>query len=212
MRASRLATKRAVDTGHRAEDAVLHSKLRPDAPISVEALFDRSHGKVYGLAMSILMSRSDAEEATRDVFLEVARKADRLRDDSWNHSWIYRICVNTCLMRLRKGRVTETVSIREFLPVFTGEGAHANPIEDWSREVECRISRKEIGQVIGRFAATLPEKYLVVFALGDVRGFSCEETAQVLNLTIAEVKSRLHRVRLYLRERLGRYLRDGTGI
>jgi len=52
----------------------------------------------------------------------------------------------------------------------------------------------------------------VVFALGDVQGFSYEETAQVLNLTIAEVKSRLHRVRLYLRERLGRYLRDGTGI
>jgi RNA polymerase sigma-70 factor (ECF subfamily) len=207
-----LATRRAVYTGHRAEDAVLHSKLRPDAPVSVEALFDRYHGTVYGLAMSILMSRIDAEEATRDVFLAVVRKADRLREDSWNHSWIYRICVNTCLKRLRKGRVTEIVPIREFLPVFTAEGAHANPIEDWSREVEHRTPPKEIGQVIGRFAATLPEKYLVVFALGEVQGFSCEETARVLNLTIAEVKSRLHRVRLYLRERLGRYLRDGAGI
>jgi DNA-directed RNA polymerase specialized sigma24 family protein len=95
-----LATRRAVYTGHRAEDAVLHSKLRPDAPVSVEALFDRYHGKVYGLAMSILMSRIDAEEATRDVFLAVVRKADRLREDSWNHSWIYRICVNTCRIAL----------------------------------------------------------------------------------------------------------------
>jgi RNA polymerase sigma-70 factor (ECF subfamily) len=63
--------------------------------------------------------------------------------------------------------------------------------------------------VIGGFTAALPEKYLVVFALRDVQGFSYEETAQVLNLTIAEVKSRLYRATLYLRERLNRYLRDG---
>lgn len=119
---------------------------------------------------------------------------------------------HTCLMRLRNARRTETVPIEEFPPDFTKEGAHARPVEDWSREVERRIPDKEIGQVVGRFAATLPEKYLVAFALRDIQGFSCEETAQVLNLTIAEVKSRLHRARLYLGERLSRYLRDGRGI
>ena len=206
------STRRAAHTGLLPEDAVLLSKLRLGAPAAAKALFDRYHGKVYGLAMSILMNKSDAEEAARDVFLTVVRGADRFRGNSALSSRIYRVCVNTCLKRRRKGRVTETVPIRGFLPVFTEEGAHARPVEDWSREVERRIPEKEIGQVIGRFTATLPEKYLVVFALGDVQGFSYEETAQVLNLTIAEVKSRLHRVRLYLRERLGRYLRDGTGI
>ena len=81
-----------------------------------------------------------------------------------SHSWIHRICVNTCMMRLRKGRRTETIPIEEFLPVFTEEGAHARPVEDWSCDVERRIPEKEFGRVIGRFAATLPEKYLVVFA------------------------------------------------
>jgi RNA polymerase sigma-70 factor, ECF subfamily len=115
-------------------------------------------------------------------------------------------------MRLRKGRGTKTVPIEDFLPVFTKEGAHARSVEDWSREVERRLPEKELGQVIGGFAEELPERYLVVFALCDVQGFSYEETAQVLNLTIAAVKSRPHRARLYLRERLGRILRDGRVV
>lgn len=203
------ATKRAVRAGLGPEDAALLSRVRLGAPAAVEALFDRYHGKVYGLAMSFLKKKGDAEEAAQDVFLAVMRKADRFQGNSALDSWIYRICVNACLMRLRKDRRTETAPIGEFLPVFTKEGAHAKPVEGWSREVERRIPKKELAQVIGGFTEDLPDRYRVVFALCDVQGFSCEETAQVLDLRIATVKSRLHRVRLYLRERLGRYLRDG---
>jgi RNA polymerase sigma-70 factor, ECF subfamily len=206
------ATRRAVHTGPRPEDAALLSKLRLGASSAVEALFDRYHGKVYGLAMSILKNKSDAEEAAQDVFLTVVRKADRFQGNSALYSWVYRICVNTCLMRLRKGRQTETVPIEEFLPVFTKEGAHAGPVQDWSKEVERRMLEKELGQVIKRFTDELSEEYRVVFVLSDLEGLSNEETAQVLDLTIPAVKSRLHRTRLYLRERLGRYLRDGSVV
>jgi len=194
------------------EDAALLSRVRQGAPAPVEALFDRYHETVYGLAMSILGNESDAERATQDVFHTVVRKADRFRGDPALPSRIYRICVNACLVRLRKGRRTETVPIEEFLPVFTKGGAHARPVEDWSREVEGRHSEKELGQVIGGFTGELPEKYLVVFALCDVQGFSYEETARVLDLPVAAVKSRLHRARLYLRERLSRHLRDGRAV
>lgn len=206
------ATGCAEHTGLRPEDAALLSNHRLDAPAAIETLFDRYHEKVYGLAMSILMNRNDAEEATRDVFLAVVRKAECSREDSGNHSWIYRICVNTCLMRLRKGRRTESVPIEEFLPSFTKEGAHARPVEDWSREVEQRIPDKELGQVIGGFAEELTEKYRLVFALSDLQVFSYEDTAQVLGLSIAAVKSRLHLARLYLRERLSRYHRNGRVV
>ena len=203
---------RAAPTGPHPEDAALLSMLRLDPPSAAEALFDRYHEKVYGLAMSILMNKSDAEEATQDVFLAVVGKADRFQGNSPLHPWIYRTCVDACLMRLRNGRGTETVPIEDFLPVFTREGAHAGPIEDWTREVERGIPDKELGRVIGGFSEELPEKYRVVFALCDVQGFSCEETAQVLDLAGATVKSRLHRARLYLRERIGRYLQDGSGV
>lgn len=190
----------------------LLSNHRLDAPAAIETLFDRYHEKVYGLVMAILMDRNDAEEATQDIFLAVVRKAECFQEDTGNHSWIYRICVNTCLMRLRKGRRTKTVPIEEFLPSFTKEGAHARPVEDWSREVEQRIPDKELGQVIGGFAAELAEKYRLVFALSDLQAFSCEDTAQVLGLSIAAVKSRLHLARLYLRERLSRYHPNGRVV
>src|SRR5512140_4008297 len=67
-----LATRHAVHSGLRQEDAALLSTLRLDAPAAVEALFDRYREKVYGLAMSILMNKSNAEEATQDVFLAMA--------------------------------------------------------------------------------------------------------------------------------------------
>ena len=171
-------------------------------------IFDRYHGKVYALAMSLLMNQSDAEEASREVFLEVMRDSDRFQRDPALSTRICRICVNACLMRLRKDPRRKTVPIEEFLPVFTEEGAHAGPVVDWSREVGHRLPGKEFGRLIDGLTGELPEKYRVVFALCDVQGFSCEETAQVLDLGIAEVKSHLHRARLCLRERLGRCLQD----
>ncbi len=191
------------------DDSVLLEGLRKGSPQAVEALFDRFHGKIYGLAMSILKNESDAEEATQDVFMAVFRKAFTFKGDSALYSWIYRICVNACLMRLRGKKRSETVSIEEFLPVFTADGRHASAVGDWSREVERKMLDKELGDVIRKYTEKLSEKYRVVFVLSDVEGLSNEETAKILGLTVPAVKSRLHRARLYLRERIGRYLRNG---
>ncbi len=86
---------------------------------------------------------------------------------------------------------------------------HASPVNDWSREVERRMLNKELGQVIRKFTDSLSEKYRVVFVLSDVEGLSNEETAEILGLSVPAVKSRLHRARLYLRERLAGYLKEG---
>lgn len=191
------------------DDNVLLEELRGGNPEAVEALFDRFHGKIYSLAMSIVKNESDAEEAAQDVFMTVVQKAHTFKGNSALYSWIYRICVNTCLMRLRGKRRHETVSIEEFMPVFTDEGMHASLIDDWSKEVERKALDKELGQVIRKSTESLSEKYRVVFVLSDVEGLSNEETAKILGLTVPAVKSRLHRARLYLREQLSRYLREG---
>ena len=190
-------------------DEALLSDLRRGAPESAEALFDRFHSKVFNLAMSILKNQGDAEEATQDVFMTVIQKADTFKGNSALYSWIYRICVNACLMRLRRRKRDGTVSIEDFMPVFTEEGLHANPVDDWSREVERRILNKELGQVIRKYTDNLSEKYRIVFILSDIDGLSNEETAEILGLSVPAVKSRLHRARLYLRERLSRYLKHG---
>lgn len=190
-------------------DEALLKDLRRGVPDAIEVLFSRYHAKIYSLAMSIVRNESDAEEVTQDVLLTVIRKADTFKGNSAFYSWIYRICVNASLMRLRDKRRSETVSIEEFMPVFTGDGMHANPVDDWSKEIERKALDKELGRMIRKYTANLSEKYRVVFILSDVEGLSYEETAQVLNLTLPAVKSRLHRARLYLRGRLSIYLRDG---
>lgn len=192
------------------DDNVLLEELRRGTPEAVEGLFDRFHAKIYNLAMSILKNESDAEEACQDVFLTVVQKAHTFKGNSALYSWIYRICVNACLMRLRGKKRSETVSIEDFMPVFTEEGMHASPVDDWSKEVERRMLNKELGGVIRKFTDDLSEKYRVVFVLSDVEGLSNEETAEMLGLTVPAVKSRLHRARLYLRERLARYLKEGV--
>src|SRR4030065_654563 len=111
--------------------------------------------------------------------------------------------------RVRGKRRQETVSIEEFMPVFTEDGMHVSPVEDWSKEVERKMLDKELGNVIKKFTGDLSEKYRVVFVLSDVEGLSNEETAQILGLTVPAVKSRLHRARLYLREQISRYVRGG---
>jgi RNA polymerase sigma-70 factor (ECF subfamily) len=191
------------------EDEVLLERLRKGSPEAVNELLRLFQGKIFNLAMSILKNESDAEEAAQDVFMTVIRKADTFKGNSALYSWMYRICVNTCLMRLRGKRRNDTVSIEEFMPVFTEEGMHASPMDDWSKEVERKALNEELGQMIRKFTDQLSEKYKVVFVLSDVEGLSNEETARILGLTVPAVKSRLHRARLYLREQLFRYLQEG---
>ena len=177
-------------------------------PGAVDELLRLYQGKIFNLAMSILKNESDAEEAAQDVFMTVIRKVETFQGNSAFY-WIYRICVNTCLMRLRGKRRNETVSIEEFMPVFTDEGMHASPMDDWSKEVERDALNEELGRMIRKYTEELSEKYRVVFVLSDVEGLSNEETAKILGLTVPAIKSRLHRARLYLREQLSRYLLEG---
>src|SRR5512141_2668900 len=192
------------------EDEALLESLRKGTPGAVDEPLRLYQGKIFNLAMSILKNESDAEEAAQDVFMTVIRKADTFQGNSAFYSWMYRICVNTCPMRLRGKRRNETVSIEEFMPVFTDEGMHASPMDDWSKEVERDALNEELGQMIRKYTEELSEKYRVVFVLSDVEGLSNEETARILGLTVPAIKSRLHRARLYMRERLTHYLRDDS--
>ena len=154
------------------------------------------------------MNKCDAEEATRDVFLTMVGQGGPVPVEP-GASLLDLPDLREHLPDAAAQGPTDGIRPDRGIscPSSPGEGAHARPVEDWSREVERRFPERKLGQVIDGFTAALPEEFLVVFALRDVQGLSYEETAQVLNLTIAQVKSRFFLARLCLRERLGRYLR-----
>jgi RNA polymerase sigma-70 factor (ECF subfamily) len=176
-----------------------------------ETLVSRFEPRVFGLAWRILQQREDAEDITQQTFLSVMEHLDGFRGESSLATWILRIATNHALKLLRKRRGLVTV------PLETGgDGGggdtetlpHPDFIAQWQNDPADLAQRAEIRQLLNAALAEVDEKHRVVFVLRDVEGFSTQETAEALGLSVANVKVRLLRARLQLRERLTRVLGD----
>ena len=175
-----------------------------------EQVLDRHQERVLRVAYSILRDPMDTEEVTQDVFLTVFEKIDSFRGDSSFSTWIHRITVNAALMRKRRNRSRKDILLEEVMPVFEENGHIAADVADWSEQASDPALQSEARAVIQAAVDQLDEKYQTVFLLRDVEGFSSEETAGILELSIPAVKSRLHRARLFLRRELADYFERQT--
>jgi RNA polymerase sigma-70 factor (ECF subfamily) len=180
--------------------------LRAGEEGAFDALLKRYQGKIYWLALSVTKNREDAEEVLQDVFLSVYQKIAKFDGRSAFGTWLYRITVNTALMKLR-GRGPAQESFEEYLPQFSG-GHHARMVRDWTEGAEELIFRKERAQVVRQAIEALPPEYRVVLVLRDLEGLSNGEVADILDTSVAAVKARLHRARLALRGILERYVTE----
>lgn len=128
---------------------------------------------------------------------------DRFEERSQLGTWLYRIAYNAALMRLRRRQVP-TESLDE--PVITDDGEMLpRQFVDWSQLPDEQLLGKEFQDVLSAALAALPDSQRSVFVLRDIEGLSTAETAAALGLTEANVKVRLHRARLALREKLSDY-------
>jgi len=170
-----------------------------------EELLGRHQQRVMRVVLSILKEPMDAEEVAQDVFLTVFEKIDHFRGDSSFSTWLHRVAVNAALMRRRKSKADRSVPLDDVMPSFDERGHLAVDIADWSQQAGDPVLAREAGEVIEAAVEKLDEMYRTVFALRDVQGFSTEETAELLELSVPAVKSRLHRARLFLRRELAEY-------
>jgi RNA polymerase sigma-70 factor (ECF subfamily) len=174
-----------------------------------EQIVKKYHDRVYRLAYGMMKSQAEAEEVVQDTFLNAFRSLASFRADSKPSTWIYRIAANSALMRLRTRRRKPLLSLDE---VPNGASVNGNvesiaPPGAWSRQPDEKLLTAELGKYIDRAVDELPEKYRLVLLLRDVEGQSNEEVATTLGLTIPTVKSRLHRSRMFVRERIEDYFR-----
>lgn len=183
------------------DEELVAGLLRGEAR-AVELLVDRYGGWIYRLASRLLTDTRDAEEVTQDVLMAVVQKIGTFKREAAFSSWLYRIAANAAYERLRSRRSRPEVSIEPLLPVFDQEGRHVAPVLDWSKEVEDPAVADELRSALERGISQLPEEYRIVLLLRDVEGLTNEEVADALGLTVAAVKSRLHRARLALRPQL----------
>ena len=168
-----------------------------------------NRSRVYALALRMMRNEAEAEELVQDTFLSAWQNLHNFRGDSAFSSWLHRICANFALMRLRRKRLEpQRMEEGEVLPEprFDSNGAlFGVPSYEWARGPDQAALDKELGQAIESATAQLPDDYRAVFILRDHEGLSYEEIAQALGLTVAAVKSRLHRARLALRESISIY-------
>jgi len=190
-----------------AEERELLTRLAARDESALQALLAAHEGRIYQLALKITGSPEDAEEVTQDTFLRLLDSLAQFEGRASLGTWLYKLGLNMALMRRRKlGRRREQ-AWEDPLLAFDETGHHLHPVGRWQGtvlDIESEQVRREVREAI----AELPEDYHTVLVLADLEGRSRQEIADMLELTIPAVKSRLHRARLMLRARLARDFED----
>ncbi len=169
-------------------------------------LVERHEANVYGLCLKMLKNPEDAEDCLQEVFVKAYKALPSFREEARFSTWVYRIATNAALMRIRKKKL-DTVSLDQ--PIELGETKVPREVADWTTDPSSNLMNEELSHVLTQHINELPPNNRIVFVLRDVHGLSTEETAGVLGLTVPAIKSRLHRARLFLRERLSEYYAKG---
>jgi len=171
-----------------------------------EQLLDRYEDKIFRLAYRFVRNETEAKEVLQDTFLSIWRKLDTFKGDSQFGSWLYRVAANTALMRLRAQRRHPEVSTEELPAGYLDNFGSLPPTGDnWARRPDDELQSDELRRQIQSAADALPEIYRTVFILRDVEGLSTEETAEILDISVPTVKTRLHRARIALRDTITGY-------
>ena len=198
--------KRIPSTIVREDESALVSAAKGGDTSAFEELVNRYERKIFRLGMNITQNREDAEDVMQDAFLKSYQNLDRFQGDSRFYTWLVRIAVNEALMKLRKRRPNQ-VSLDEPLTDSDGDDAYFREIEDWGPSPEKRFEQTQLNEILNNVIGELDPIFRVAFLLRDVEGLSTEETAHILGISTAAVKSRLLRARLKLRQKLNKFFR-----
>ena len=171
-------------------------------------LVKRYEQKLYNFSLRMCRDAADAEDTVQETFLNVFRYLKNFRYETKFKNWLYRVAASTCIKKRRKSKFApqRELSLDEFLP--QDETEVPDQVPEWALMPLDKLLNDELLDKINAAIFTLPEKYRLVIVLRDIEGFSTAETAQVLNLSDANVKVRLHRARLFLRDRLKGYFEN----
>jgi RNA polymerase sigma-70 factor, ECF subfamily len=191
------------------EDAELVRRAQGGDGEAFESLVTRHERQVYSLALRILKREQDAEDVTQQALLSAMEHLGQFRGDAGFRTWLMRIATHAALKVLRRRDGLRMVSLEEATePREGGPVPHPEYIADWGESPEELVERGETRRLLEEALGRLDEKHRLVFLLRDVEGLSVRETAEALGLSEGNVKVRLLRARLKLREDLTREFGD----
>jgi RNA polymerase sigma-70 factor (ECF subfamily) len=192
------------DTSTASDDSVLVRRAKAGELDAFETLVSRHERLVYTIARRLTGNDQDAEDVTQQAFIGAMEGLDTFRGEAGFGTWLRRIATHAALKILRKRRGLPTVSLDAATEPREGYDTVPHPeyIADWRETPEQLLERRETARLIDDALERVDEKHRLVFLLRDVEGLSVKETAEALGLSEANVKVRLLRARLQLRERL----------
>ena len=187
------------------EDSALIEAINSGQQNLYYDLVKRYERKLYNFGLRVCWDVRDAEDLVQETFLNVFKYIKDFRYETKFRNWLYKVASSLCIKKKRKSKFApeRELSLDEFLPKEDSQVPAELP--EWAAAPVDQLLNQELTDTIKQAITSLPEKYRVVIALRDLEGFSTAETAQILNVTASNVKVRLHRARLFLREALKAY-------
>jgi len=171
-------------------------------------IVQKYEGKLFNFGLRMCGDVSDSEDMVQETFLNVFKYLNGFRHETKFKNWLYKVAASACLKKKRKSKFApdRELSLEEFIPEKIDQVA--GDIPDWALMPLEQLLNAELFTVLHRGILALPEKYRLVAVLRDMEGFTTAETAQILGISVDNVKVRLHRARLYLRDQLKSYFEN----
>ena len=190
-----------------ADDITLVTRLRRGDDEAFEHLVRAQGPRLLRVARRLLGIEEDARDAVQDAFVAAFKSIGSFESGSLLSTWLHRIVVNACLMKLRARRRKPEEDLERLLPVFKADGHQIESSVPWAESVQSRLERGELCSLVRKCVDQLPETYRTVLVLRELEELSTDEVASLLGTTANAVKIRLHRARQALRTLLDPHLR-----
>lgn len=188
-----------------AEDLELIESIHSGRTDLFQRLVEKYQKRIYNFGLKICPNPQDAEDLVQESFINVFRYLKDFRRESSFKNWLYLIASSVCHKMKRKSKFApeRELSLEEFIP--DDHDSVKKEIPDWAVEPSERLLNRELSDKIQSAIAGLPTDHRLVLVLRDMEGFSTEEAAGILHISTANVKVRLHRARLFVRDVLKEY-------
>lgn len=194
------------------DEATLVKRISSGDEQACELFVRQYGGAMLTVARRMLRHEQDSEDAVQEAFVSAFRSVASFAGNAKLSTWLHRIVVNACLMKLRSHSPRREVTIETLLPQFDEGGHHATKYSEWESSPAGSVATTEIKAQVRACIDMLPDSYRTVVLLRDIEELDTQQTARLLGVSEANVKVRLHRARQALRTLLDPILAESSRV
>ncbi|HIJ21065.1 MAG TPA: sigma-70 family RNA polymerase sigma factor [Deltaproteobacteria bacterium] len=193
-------------------DHLLITRFKAGSMDAMEKIVERYEDQIFTFGLKMCGHLQDAEDIVQETFLNAFKYLNDFREETKLRNWLFKIAARVCFRKRRKKKFEpeRELSLESF--VLKDGLSSSYDIPDLSNNPSEQLERNELKQIINKSILSLPPKYRFVFNLRDIEGFSTKEASEILGITAQTVKTRLHRARLFLREKISEQFNEGEAV